>query len=214
MRNSGYTLLELVVSAAIFAIVSGISMVALMSATKTASMTEAQAQVQANLRTAMSEMALELRSAYSQRLVDASLAPEDAESIRVSGDGASVTFQIPVLVENQDIVGVSTPITYRFENEDLPEVETGVGNTLLDEGEDANGDGVLTRRMMRVQDGAETIVGLPNEISLVRFSLEPNPLDGTLTTLRIEIEGAKRYAGRSENEIVRARLESSIRIEN
>lgn len=214
MRNAGFTLIEVVVAASFFAVVTAMSLVALTTTTKLASMSEAQAQVQANLRTAMSEAAMELRTAYSDRLVAANLAPEDAASIVVSPDGTSVTFQVPVLVEGSPIIGASTPITYRFENEDTPVEATGMGNALLDPGEDVNGDGVLTRRIMRTQDGTEGIVGLPNEISSVRFTLEPNPLDGLLTTVLVELEGLKRYAGRSDNELVRARLESRIHLEN
>ena len=118
--NNGYSLLELVVSTAIFVTVSTISIIAIGSTAKLTTMMEADSEVQANLRTAMDEMALELRMAYTEVFVDANLAPEGVEPLKVIADGTAITFQVPEFDSATGVVAASTPITYRFDNEDLP----------------------------------------------------------------------------------------------
>jgi len=213
MRKNGYTLLEVSISMALLGIVSLLSFMALRSSTESASLSQAQAQVQGNLRDAMNEITSAVRQAYSQRTVTVvpPLAPVGAISIQVPTDGRSVSFQVPVPSGTPDMVAVSPRITIRYENEDIA---GGTPNAVLDPGEDTNNDQLLTRRLVWTQAGTTRVVGGANDLSQVQFQLRPSLSGGNnLTTLYVFLESTKRY-GVGEGKIIRAQTESTVYLEN
>ena len=216
MRKSGFTLAEMMVSMGILTIVSLLGFIALRSSTEASSLALALAEVQGSLRDAMGAITSEARGAYTDRTVESPelLAPENAVRIEVTEGGAAIVFQVPVPTDGPDMVTASAPITIRFENEDLPGVG-GEPNAVLDDGEDTNEDGRLTRRIVREQAGVQTVVGAANTISQAVFELLPNADAGndTLTTLRVWMEATKRY-GSGPGNIVRAQLESTVDLKN
>jgi len=208
-EKSGYTLLEVSIATAILTIVSLLGFIVLRSSTDSANLSRAQGGVQQNLRSVMTSVATEVRSAYTERTVDSLVAPEDAEAITVSDEGRSITFMVPEPDGTHPIPQPSAPITIRYENEDANQ------NGVLDAGEDADGDGALTRRLVRVQGPDTRTIGASNDISNVQFALLPNREEGDdrLTTLQITLESNRRF-GPGNERTVRAELESSIHLEN
>jgi prepilin-type N-terminal cleavage/methylation domain-containing protein len=207
-KNTGFSLLEMSISMAILSIISLLGFIVLQSSTESAAIATGKNKVQSDLRDVMQLLTSEVREAYTRRTIDAMIAPDETEAIQVSEDGESITWQTPVPVDGPGMVTVSAPITVFFENEDEN------GNALLDDGEDTNQDGVLTRRLVRVQDGTETTLAAANNISAVQFALLPNSDTGNdmLTTLQISLESAIRYGG--DDKLVRAALESRIDLKN
>ncbi len=216
MRRHGFSLLEITIAISILSIISMLGYVMLISSTESAQLAQAKAEVQGNLRDVMGELTSALREAYTARTVNAAppIAPEDTAAIRVSEDGQSVTFQVPVAIDDPSRVQSSAPITFLLQNEDTYESEIGF-NAVLDGGEDTNGDGVLTRRIARIEGGQEVPVGVANNISACTFQLLPSEDSGNnqLTTLRIWLEASKSY-GLSPPTLVRGELESRIHLAN
>ena len=214
MRKSGFTLMELMVSMAVLTVVSLLSFIAVMTSTESAELSRAKAEVQGNLRDVMTELTTRVREAYTARTVESSelLAPEGTESISVSEDGLSLTFQVPVPTNGPDMVAASAPITVLFENEDTYVSEVGF-NAKLDPGEDGNSDGALTRRVLFLQGATQEILGGANNISAVQFQLIPNmdTADDNLTRLRILLESTQNYG---TDKMVRAQLESTVDLKN
>ena len=216
MRKRGYSLLEVIISTSILMIISMLGYVMLVSSTESAELARAKAEVQANLRDVMAEMTSELRAAYTARTVDAAppIAPEDTQAVQVSEDGQSLTFQVPVPTDGPERVRGSSPVTYALQMEDT--YQSGAGfNAVLDEGEDVNEDGVLTRRIVRIQDGEERSVGSANNISACTFQLLPSQESDNdqLTTVRIWLEATKSY-GLSPPTLVKGELESRVHLAN
>lgn len=216
MRKRGFTLVEVTLSMGLLSVVALLAFVVLRGSTETAALAQAKAEVQAGVRDAMNAITAELRTAYTQRTVDTipPIAPRNTVSIVVSEAGDEITFQIPVRLETPEMVQSSLPITIRYENEDTG--GSGMsGNAILDPGEDSNEDGMLTRRLLRTQDGISTVVGATNTLSGVRFQLLPNQSvrNNQLTTLYIWLEASKRY-GPGQGKMVRAQLETTIALEN
>jgi len=210
MRKTGYTLIEVSVSMALLSIISLLGFVTLKSSTESAALAQAKAEVQASLRDVMGALTSELRAAYTQRSVNHGLAPEEAASIEIDEDAQSVTFMVPVPGGPPDLVTNSTPITFRWEYED-----TVNSNGMLDEGEDANQDDMLTRRITRQQGDTVAVLGGANEISGANFTLEANlqANNDDLTTIRIWLAASKRY-GPGLKHIVHAQLESRVDLAN
>ncbi len=169
--TSGFTLLELTISMAILVVVSLLSMVVIQSTTSAAAVAEAKEQAQASVRDAMTAMAAELTLA-SKKENDALVPPLHALAVL---SPTEIRFQVPA---NSNGTTWSTPITYRFANEDTGGSQPG--NARLDSGEDLNGDGALTRHIVRVQGATERVLGAANDISAVVFQLNP-PANNTLT---------------------------------
>ena len=216
MRKTGFTMLEVTISMSLLSIVALLGFVVLRGSTESAALTQAKGEVQAGVRDAMTAITAEVRAAYTQRTVDAvpPIAPRDTDSIVVSAAGDEITFQVPVRLDTPEMVRSSTPITIRYENEDT--YETGIGfNAILDPGEDLNEDGLLTRRLVRTQNGLSTVLGATNNISGVQFQLLPNQSNrnNQMTTLYIWLEASKRY-GPGPGKMVRAQLETTIALEN
>lgn len=216
MDKRGYSLLEIMIAMSILSIISLLGYVMLVSSTESAQLARAKAEVQANLRDVMAELTSELREAYTERTVNAAppIAPEDTEAIAVTEDGESVTFQVPEPTGDPNRVQSSAPITFTLQMEDTYQSETGF-NAVLDGGEDANDDGVLTRRIVRIQGNEERPIGGANNISACTFQLLPSQVSGNnqLTTLRIWLQATKSY-GLSPPTLVRGELESRIHLAN
>lgn len=215
MRQSGFTLLEMTMSTSILAIVGLLSFVVISSSTESAELARAKSEIQGGLRDVMAAITGEAREAYTARTVAAAppRSPAGVASIQVSGNDDRITFQIPVRTDGPQMVIGSTPIVIAHENEDT---DTGNGqNALLDPGEDVNSDGMLNRRVLRIQNGEQEVLGASNDISGLRFELRPNQnaFDNTPTTLFVWLEASKRY-GSGLKHIVRAELESSIDLKN
>lgn len=222
--NKGYTLVELSISMGILSIVSLLGWVVINTSNQAAQMTNANAAVQSNLRDCFGAISAEVRQAYSERVVDSDMAPDDVTAISVSDDGSSITFQIPQPSETEPVPVASQPITIAWVNEDLS-LPTDPGFAKLDPGEDADGDGVLARRLVRTQGNDSRILGASNDLSNVLFELVPsaNTASDRLTTLRITLQSAKRFGpdvrwGADEEQngqaLAQSEMVSSIHLEN
>lgn len=214
-KQDGFTLLEMTFAVSILAIVGALSFVALQGSTEATSLTSAKAEVQANLRNVVTALSSEVRLAYTDKTIaglDPQFVPESAQAIQVSADGLSVTFTRPEKTGNSQLVDSTSPITYRFENEDG--LNSKPVNGKLEPGEDANGDGMLTRRMVRIQNGQTEVVGGVNDISDVQFQLRPDVLDNNFnTTLYIRLQSSKGY-GPNQKHLVRAQTETTLHLQN
>ena len=97
----------------------------------------------------------------------------------------------------------SSPIRFRYINEDTN------GNAALDPGEDVDGDGALTRRIVRMQDingdgdeddpGEQRPLAAANDLSDVQFALDA---DHSLLTIRLE--ASARTSGRRMERVTAA----------
>lgn len=214
-RNLGYSMLELTVSTALLSVVSLLAYYALVGATESAALAQGKNELQANLRDTMAVLTREISLAYTERIAEGdpqTLPPGLVGPIEVAESGDQVTFQVPV-PRAQGLPEASTRITIFHENEDT----VGEPNAILDPGEDANADGALTRRLVRVQDGVSTPLGAANTISLVRFTLLPNQSaqDDRLTTLQIDLEASKVFGPAGyQQKLVRGSLSSQIHLNN
>jgi len=209
MKSYGYSLLEVMVASTILGVVSLLGFVVLKSSNEAAQLSTAKVDVQNHLRDSMAVMTGELREAVSSETTNRTGAPEGLYAVSVDETGGSITFQVPEAVAGEEQFAYSSSITYSLENEDAN------GNGRLDEGEDSNDDGVLTRRIVRTQDGVEVPVASANSIDTVTFLLVANQAAGNnqLTTVNIQMTGSKRY-GPAEGKLVVSELESSIRLVN
>jgi len=209
MNNSGHTMLEVMVSTAILTVVSLLGFIVVQSSASSAQLANAKVDVQNNLRDTMAVLASELREGVTLATTEATGAPENLDPVAVAGEGHLIVFQVPVPVAGEAMFAYSTPITFSLENEDAN------GNGRLDDGEDTNEDGVLTRRVVRTQNGLATPVAGAQNIDDVTFTLLQNQAVGnnSLTTVRITLTGSKRY-GSGEGKLVNAEMSSNIRLVN
>ena len=175
VRNKGFTLLEMTLAMALTVIVALLGLTALRTSIRTVALADAKDTVQRNLRDVLAEVTAEVQLAASQ---------DDAPTvyaIRTVGEAqAEIVFQVPL-----DNAGAnwSTPITYRFVNEDAN------GNGKLDEGEDADGDGALARHIARVQDDVTRVVAAANNVSQARFVLNDTRKMLTVTLTASKLAG-------------------------
>lgn len=209
MNERGFTLLEMMFVCSIMSVVSLLSFVAVRGSLEAATMTEAKSDVQSNLRNVMTVVSSELQEAITDRNIKALIAPINAKAVKVAANGKSITFMRIEPVNTPQRVELSGEITYYFHNEDTD------ADGRLDTGEDKNGDGLLNRRIMRVEDGEETVVGAVNDISNITFTLpaDPAPNQDFHTTLRIKVESSRRYGANSEY-IVPGQVETRLRLKN
>jgi len=174
MRNSGFTLTELMVVAALLSVVSLLVFMSVQSATQATEVAKAKADAQRGVREVLNVVSRELELAA--KVGDDSLIPP-LEPVEITEDisdtvPVQVAFQIPTDGTGR---GWSQRIIYRFFNEDLN------GNALLDSGEDENGDGLLTRCLLRLQDrdgdgdtggaGEQEMVARVNNLSTFSFTM-------------------------------------------
>ncbi len=178
-RYTGFTLIEVMISTGILVIISVLMYSVLQNTVSAQAVAEAEELAQTSVRNAMMMMSQEIELAA--KADHPALAPP-VEAIDVP-NANEVTFQIPV---NNTGTVWSAPITYRFINEDAEDHEGG-GNGVLDEGEDVNEDGILTRHVLRIQEDSQQVVGGANDLSDVRFELNDN---GDMLT--ITVSGTKR----------------------
>lgn len=213
-KNAGFTLLEMTVSVAILTIVSLLTFVTLRATSESSVQNAIKEELGANLRDTGVALTAELRQAYSARTVDADPphAPEEAFSLTVINSGKGVSFCVPQRLDGSVRPGVSEPITIEFQNEDT----SGTPNAQLDPGEDVNGDGVLTRRLVRKVGSNVEVLGAANNISSVTFTLQENVSDVSKiqNVLRIQLTGSKKYQSGTEFFSVADQLETTIALEN
>lgn len=187
MDRRGFTLVELVVSMAILTMIGGMGVIALRASTTSVATAGSKADVQDNIRDALAVIVRELQMA-SKGADDSLTPPLDAVLVNANpaaGSPTELVFQTPI---NGSGRSWSLPIQYRFVNEDAN------GNGWLDEGEDLDGDGVLSRRILRIQDrngdgdttdnGERSPVGGANDLSNVQFARVGDIVTITLTAER------------------------------
>ena len=210
--QSGFSLLELLVATSILLVVSALSFVVLQSSTENNVMSGAKAEVNGGLRDVLGAITSEVRTAYTQRTTDSDppLAHEDAIAVQVWDGGSELEFMVPEPSTASAVPTPSSRIIIRWENEDTN------GNGELDPGEDANADGVLTRRVVREQDGETLVLGSANNISGCFFSLEESIADDSevANNLVVWLAGTKKYGPGEERAYVQAQLETRIKLEN
>lgn len=183
MRTQGFTLTELLIVAAILVVIGALTMTALRSSSSSMEVADAKSQVQKEVRDVMQALTRELQLASTR--ADDSLNPV-LNAIAVvdnpaAGSPVEVVFQTP-----RDNSGSQwwPPTRLRYVNEDAN------GNGLLDDGEDLDGDGLLSRRMLRItdqnQDGTneEMIFGGANNLSNVQFTLDGRQLTVLITSTK------------------------------
>lgn len=209
MKSYGYSLVEVMIASSILGIVSLLGFVVLKSSNESVQLTTAKVDVQNSLRDTMAVITEELREAVSSGTTERTGAPEGLFPIAVASEGKEIIFQVPVPIDGEAQFEYSTPIRFTLENEDEN------GNGRLDPDEDENGDGVLTRRIVRIQDGAQTIVASANSIDGVQFTQVANQAAGNdrFTTVNIRLSGSKRY-GTGEGKLVISEMTSNIRLVN
>jgi len=209
MSNNGHTMVEVMLAMSILTIVSLLGFLVIQASASSAQLANAKVDVQNNLRDSMAVLATELREGVTAPTTEATGAPPDLFPVAVSNEGKQITFQVPESTTGEELYAYSTPITFWLQNEDAN------GNGRLDEGEDTNEDGVLTRRIVRTQDGEDTAVAGAQNIDQATFTLLEHQAGGNdeLTTVRITLSGSKRY-GAGEGKLVSAEMTSNIRLVN
>jgi len=184
MNRAGFTLLELIIVAALLAIVSVLGFVATASSSESATVAKALADVQSEVRDLMTVLTQELQLAAKR--ADQSVVPP-VEPLQVVANPAlqspvEIVFQVPT---NTTGSTWSTPIRFRYITEDVN------NNAVLDPGEDVDGDGLLTRRLVRLQDlngdglfdsaGEQQTLGGANNIAAFTVVVNGDTVDLTLT---------------------------------
>ena len=209
----GFTLTELLIATSILLAISMLSYIALSTSTETSLLADSRAQLQGELRDVMQLIGAEVRSAYTTRIVDPlnTEIPAGTVAITVSADTHSVTFQRPQPGNTSAIPVPSTPITIGLQCEDAG---LDAGNAKLDSGEDANADGMLTRRVNRTQAGVTTALGAANDICNMTFQLlsSQDAGDANKTTLLVRLVASKLVGAKQR--LLKVDLESRIHLEN
>lgn len=195
-QRRGFSLLELTVSVSILTVVSLLSFIVVRASAASSALATAKEQAQQCVRGVMDEMTREIATA--SRLNNTALTPK--LTALTLNSATSITFQVPT-----DTSGTlySTPVTYQFENEDT------TINARLDAGEDKNGDGLLTRRIMRTQDGKTWILGGANDVASLTFALNP-PANDTVT---VTVTATKAVNNR-RHDLVTATASTSVNLVN
>ena len=214
MRTNGFTLVEILIVAALLAVVSLLGLTALRSSGASINVSRAQSLVQQDVRAVLSEMAHELemaakadredvRGVTGLRIELAAPADPSAENVDVTAI-LDLVFQRP---SEEDLELWTTPITYRFINEDTNK------NGLLDPNEsDLDFNGRATSVVQRLEDfnedgvydgpGERRVVGSAQSITDAQFAF-----DGKMLTIAVEAtravpgtivdEGAEGFSSRT-----------------
>ncbi len=198
-HNRGFTLIETMIATGLLSVLSLLMFTAVQASITSTRVANAETRVQSNIRETMPEMVREIElaaratTAAGINNVTGITAFRDGVAMDWGIGGDMVVFQIPL-----DDAGNtwSEPIQYRFVNEDTN------NNGFLDAGEDTvdeddptadgNGDGMLTRCIVREQDidnngdfegvGERRIMGAANELDDVTFTLN---LTGDILTVAL-----------------------------
>ena len=186
MKECGFTLVELMISMALLTVIGTLSFVAIEAATSASVLAMAQDRVQSSVRDAMNAITTEAETAAKQS--NNSLVPplQTIEIVNAPAPGCPVELVFQVPLDGTRLLW-SSPIRFRYINEDTN------GNAALDPGEDVDGDGALTRRIVRMQDingdgdeddpGEQRPLAAANDLSDVQFALDA---DHSLLTIRLE----------------------------
>lgn len=213
-KNAGFTLLEMSISVAILSIVSLLTFVTLRATSESSVSNAVKEQLGAELRETAVSLAAEIRQAYTERTVDADPphAPEEAFSLGVINSGKGITFCTPVQIPGSPRPGAGERITIEYQNEDT----VGGANGKLDASEDTNGDGVLTRRLVRKVGTSTQVIGAANNISGVTFTLLDNAADVSQAKnlLRIQLTASKGYESGGETRLITDQIETTVALEN
>lgn len=184
-NNAGFTLVEMTMVTAMTVVVGGIVIMGLLSTLQAVKVSEASTESSNQARSVLAALEKELCMAgtVANTTVTPAVSPiaityADVDTGRVS----TIEFQEPTGT------GWSTPIRFTYLNED------DNGNGALDGDEDTDGDGVLSRRIVRTQTTGgktvTTIVAAANDVSDWRAELtldktqRPSLLDLTIQCSR------------------------------
>lgn len=206
--DRGFTLLELMMAMAVLGVVALILGSVYVSTYRSTLINRAAGDLQREVRDALSALNAEVQFAVKPARPGQTL-PAGARAIEVSPDGRSVTYVVPTDLTGQNF---STPITIRFETEDLPITPTGgnaPGNAVLDPGEDLNGDGVLNRHLVITRDDEIQTLGAANSLADVQFSLSP---DGSM--LIVNVVATKRIRGAGLDQMIQFGTTTNIFLMN
>lgn len=186
--NAGLTLLELIIVVALMSIFGLLAFVAVTSATEATVLADAKTQTQSDLRQVVMQISDELQLA-SKTPNNALTPPLQAVRINRDMDANSpveIVFQVPL---DGSGTNWSRPVRFRHFTEDLN------NNALLDPGEDVDGDGVLSRRVLRLEDlngdgtfdgpGETVQVGSANNIAELDFAIDGDRVTITATATKL-----------------------------
>jgi len=198
----GFTLLELTVSMSMLLVVSMLTLLVTSTSSSAVALSEAKETAQSSVRDSMTAMTAELALA-SKKSNTETVAPLSLQSLQVVNPG-EIVFQVPL-----DSSGElwSTPITYRFVDEDIGEGEYA-NNGQLDPGEDTDGDGALTRRIVRIQGDTQMALCPANDLSGVQFALS-----AAGDVLTINVSASKAVSNR-RRDLVTATASSRVYLTN
>jgi len=194
MRNKpvltklGFTLLELMIVMALLSVFGILAFVAVSGATEATVLADAKTRTQSDLRQVVLLMSSELQLA--SKTPNNALTPP-LQAVRVNRDinansPVEIVFQRPL---DGSGTNWSRPVRFRFFTEDLN------NNAILDAGEDVDGDGVLSRRILRLEDlngdgtfdgpGETVQVGTANDLAEVDFQIDGDLITITATATRL-----------------------------
>lgn len=157
-------------SAAIISIVGMLILISIQSSFRATNLKKTISALQQDARNILLQLNHEFQTAVKPAPVGHSL-PPDVEGLQVVDAGSRVIFQVPT---NQAFTTFSAPVTIRFVTEDTPvegTPEFEFGDAMLGQGEDINGDGMLTRQIVRQQSGVTTVVGSANTVAFAAFTM-------------------------------------------
>lgn len=178
MKSKGFSLIELTVATGILSIVIVLGYAAVAASAASAKLAEAEGMALQSLRDTLDAMAAEVQ--YASRW-DNNLVNPPVQGVRVvdnpvTGSPRELVFQVP---EDPATQTWSLPIRYRFIQEDGVPEGSAVGDGVLDEGEDLDGNGMLDRHILRIQDinrdgdtddpGERVRIGGANQVAGLRF---------------------------------------------
>lgn len=211
-RDLGFTLLELSISMAITAVVSGMCLMGIVATANTTRIIERESDCADETRAVMGQMMkeLELAATVANTSATPAVQPIVVTSNADTGMLDKIVFQTPITPSANTW---STPITYQYINEDAN------GDAKLDGGEDGDGDGLLNRRLVRTQTvngvTTATVLGAANDIGALRVTMvstaqqRPCRLDVSLETSKnLDMSGGTTAA------ITRDHAEATIQLAN
>lgn len=183
--KAGFTLMEVMIVAALLSVVGLLAFMAVQSAVSATEVAEAQGTAQVNVAQLVQIMTRELQLASTR--ADDSLSPPLEPAVLRNNPAPGVPLELEFQVPTDNTGrNWSTRIRYRYINEDAN------GNGRLDGGEDLNEDGLLNRRIVRMEDrngdgdaddnDEQVPVAGANNVANATFALNGNVLTITLVT--------------------------------